>query len=160
MSGIDPHRNDRLHITSTVSTAPGNLTVRDCGTVVTLKVLTVLAQFTLQEHAFRNLTNKCLPVLVLLRCQILFPWKPAPPSEPHEVKSDGWYKQMNLSTGKNILYIHELVLRIPWSNCERSVSVSWANRERSWADRSVPWAYRELTVSLSWADRERTVSVS
>lgn len=49
MSGIDPHRNDRLRIRRTASPAPGKLTVRQFGAVITLKVLTVLAQFTSQE---------------------------------------------------------------------------------------------------------------
>ena len=47
MSGIDPHRNDRLCITGTVSSAPGKLTVRDFGTAFTLNVLALPAQFIL-----------------------------------------------------------------------------------------------------------------
>jgi hypothetical protein len=52
----------------------------------------------------------------------------APPSAPREVKSYGWYKQMNLGKGKNILNNHEMTLNIHWSYCERTLILPWAYR--------------------------------
>lgn len=57
MSDIDPYRTDCLHIRGTVSSAQGQLAFRDFGTVITLKVLKVLAQFPLQETRIEELNQ-------------------------------------------------------------------------------------------------------